>query len=76
MLRENFSYLSTVQQAESYPLDQYGMNKSSVIPEPLAPEFEIDNNKELFKETLLVMRIKLGSDQMMFSVINTLYTVL
>lgn len=52
------------------------MNKSSVIPEPLAPEFEIDNNKELFKETLLVMRMKLGSDQMMFSVINTLYTVL
>lgn len=42
--------------------NQYGLKKSSVIPEPLAPEFEIDNNRELFKETLLVMRVKLGSD--------------
>lgn len=36
----------------------------------------VDNNIQLFRETLLMMRIKLKSDERMYAVIKTLYTIL
>jgi len=35
-----------------------------------------DSTTELFKETLLIMRVKLGSDRDMFVVLKTLFTIL
>ncbi len=35
-----------------------------------------DSTAELFRETLLIMRVKLGSDKNMFFVLKTLYTIL
>ena len=35
-----------------------------------------DSTADLFRETLLIMRVKLGSDRNMFFVLKTLYTIL
>ena len=35
-----------------------------------------DSTTDLFRETLLIMRIKLGSDRNMFCVLKTIYTIL
>ena len=39
-------------------------------------EYYIDKNEELFKETLLLMRARMESDQQMFNTIDVINTIL
>ena len=58
------------------PPEQPPENRQSYIPDMGEAAPQVDNSDPLYREILLVMRIKLGSDQMFFDSIKIINTVL
>lgn len=62
--------------ANMIAVDEQGNQLRQQIVPQMPQEALIENDEELFKETLLLMRARMQSDQQMFNVINVIHTVL
>lgn len=62
--------------ANMIAVDEQGNQLRQQIVPQMPQEALIENDEELFKETLLLMRARMQSDQQMFNVVNVIHTVL